>query len=203
MTEQTDFFESLMNGAKDSNESLVKRALADMVQSKSLREKMARGTSCPCCGQKMKIYKYTITGEMARVLMFLYRLFSEYPNCQPVHLESVLRKAFGTRMPRGNKYSLLRHWGLIVRSEKRYSVHLKKEVDGCYSITEKGMRFASGEMQIPKWIYIYDNVCLGVDAEELIDIQNALGKKFTWADFISEDIDFASIMPTGTINAEK
>jgi hypothetical protein len=190
---QIDFFEDLMNGRIAQPGDLVKRALQEKVHIKSLREKMANGTRCPCCGQQMRIYKYCITGEMARVLLFLYRLFSEYPNCQPVHLESVLRKVYGTKMPRGNKHSLLRHWGLIGRSETRYSKHLKQRTGGCYTITEKGIDFSKGNIKIPKWIYVYDNVCLGVSLEESVNIVQTIGQKFSLSDCLSEPVDFSKI----------
>lgn len=189
-SEQTDFLSALNTPATVS----VKGLLRDKVKSAMLRDAMLRGCRCPCCGQRMQLYRRKITAPMARVLIFLCRMYSRFPDCEPVALESVLRRVFKGGLPRGNNHSLLRHWGLIERSERRWSKHQKREAEGCYRITEKGKQFAHAIIKVPKYVYLYDNECYGEDAEETVTIDAVLrGGGFTWHELMNAPVDWSQV----------
>lgn len=135
---------------------------------KLLRE-LPEGTTCPCCGQFAKTYKRKLNSQMARFLIGL------------LHAPTDCGGWAKTRdfLPVGQKASTdgtyLVHWELIER---------KKHHSGVYAITAKGRRFATGQIRVPRHVFLYDGRRLGF-SDDSTSITGALGNQFDYHELMS------------------
>lgn len=121
--------------------------------------------------------------------MLLYGHSLRHPR-EYVHIASFFseRKAV-----RGNDGALLRHWLLIeprdtrvVTSSYTDAQTVGTDPHGMYRITEFGRQFVLGDVEIPKFIYTYNEEVIARSdeasgaLEEWVDIRSCLGKKFDW-----------------------
>lgn len=79
--------------------------------------------------------------------------------------------------------SKLVHWGLI---EPVPNDDPKKHMSGFYTITAAGVAFVEGQSQVPAKIS-YFNYTVYRRSGRLITIQQALGKKFDYAELMGYD----------------
>lgn len=142
------------------------------------RETMAKakekGTSCPCCGQFVKVYRRTINSTMARQLITAHHKHgAAWFHTRDV----VLMDSAGA-----GDFSKLECWGLILR-ESHVQGDDGKRTSGMWKITDKGRDFIAGKTLVPQYAFIYNGDLLelgGVD----IHIQHALGKKFDYREIM-------------------
>jgi hypothetical protein len=131
-----------------------------------LRQRVDEGERCPCCDQFAKVYRRSIHATMARTLVVAYREHG----LDWFHL-STLTKTSG----RGGEESKLRYWGLLEEELERRADGGRS---GWWRVTPIGRQFVTGQIQLPKYVRIYDGRPLGFESSIMIDIRSALGKKF-------------------------
>ncbi len=130
----------------------------------------SKGTICPCCEQRVKVYKRQITSSMALQLITLTKIF----NADFIHVEKCRSdvSASGGTMG-GGEHSRLQLWGLIETSGK-----------GLWRITSDGREFAFGRGTVSKFARIYNNTFLGFDGPQ-VTIQGCLGVRYMLADLLA------------------
>lgn len=113
------------------------------------------GVICPCCTQRAKIYKRSITHEMAEDLIKLAHM--------PTGWHHV--KAMGYKGGSGD-FAKLAYWGLIEERPKDPSVS-KKRTSGEWRITEKGTDFVLGTIKVKLYAHMYNKTVLAYSGEEV------------------------------------
>lgn len=140
-----------------------------------LRANWEAGIKCPCCGQLVKKYSYSLNAGIAEVLIKMYRNGSFA--WAWVHVNKEIRPASG------GYFSLAKWWGLI---EQQSNDDPAKRGSGLWRLTMKGMRFVRSEITLPKYAEIFDQHLLGFSGKE-ITIREALGTKFNYQDLMNEE----------------
>jgi hypothetical protein len=137
-----------------------------------LRENFEKGTECPCCGQFVKLYKRKFGSVMARTLIRLYNMPTTYN-----HVKDIVKGISDTGT---NDFSKMKYWGLI---EEMPNDDSGKKNSGYWMITEKGEKFALGQISIPSHAFVYNSMLQGFSNTQTNIIQ-ALGKKFDYAELM-------------------
>lgn len=151
---------------------------AENALSASKRETMAKarekGTSCPCCGQFVKVYRRTINSTMARQLIKAYQKHGD----QWFHTRDVvLEKSAGA-----GDFSKLECWGLIYRQPHVQGLEGKR-TSGMWKITALGKDFIEGSAVVKQYAYIFNGKLLELDGVD-IHIEHALGKQFDYREIM-------------------
>lgn len=133
------------------------------------------GVRCITCNRYLKEYRRNINSAMARQLMALSKF--EFGNF--IHINEILIKA----KMNGSQIALLRHWGLVLQKPKTDE---DKRTSGFWAITQKGLNFVQCRVKLPKYISLYQNEITDIHEEELVDILDVLGKKFSYTDLMSK-----------------
>lgn len=131
------------------------------------------GVSCPCCGQKVKIYKRTINHSIAAMLIKLYkltRLTNDYVHIKDLYLDG----------RRGSDFGILKHRGLITQKDNDDP---KKKTSGYWRLTAKGQRFVEGREVQQKYISLYNNHFYGYSGP-YISIVDCLGEYFDYRELM-------------------
>jgi len=141
-----------------------------------IREHFHEGVDCPCCGQKVKLYKRKLNSSMAYVLILLYKWWEKNGEAGvhvPSHLNDLELPPGVAAAIRGD-WAKLRHWGLIESAIPQLSAN------GHWRITEMGRYFVTGECMAKKYIYIFNKRVIVPENQdlEMITIEQALGDRF-------------------------
>jgi len=134
-----------------------------------LKQLGLRPADCPCCGQMAKHYRRSIHRKMAVALAFLYREDQKRPG-DWVNV----REIYGPGL--SGDYAKLRHWGLIEPKDTRTKT---VNSSGFWKITETGKNFVRNGAAIPKYAFVFDNVCLKTEGPPITFFECA-GKKFDY-----------------------
>lgn len=172
------------------------------------------GTMCPCCGQLAKVYRRKLNASMALSLVWIYQYFEEeeaaHGSAEVARGSAEAEEAARGSAARGdvaavrsdiwlhvpsyliehkvnanNDVGLLRHWGLLLpRGDERDD---GGKHSGYYRITDRGRAFVRGEVDVEKYIYLYDQKLLPqpLGDRERTTIQEALGDKFNFRELMS------------------
>lgn len=130
------------------------------------------GCTCPCCGQKVKMYSRKMNGVIARALVEFYKAHEGgFDWLQPLRDLDFLRSTGGS-----GDYAKARFWGLI----ENHMVYEngKHTSTGEWRLTEKGKEFVEGKVRVPKYAYVYNNKCTGLSDSDSVSVIEALGEKF-------------------------
>ena len=141
------------------------------------------GAECPCCGQLAKVYRRSITGSMAYVLILIDRHFQTETDW--LHVPTYLgRVAGGTAATRGGDWAKLVHWGLLVECDAVRDDGSDRA--GYYKITDLGKQFVRGDVRVPKYVYLYDGARMVRSASEdpVVSIRDALKETFNYDDLM-------------------
>lgn len=133
------------------------------------------GCSCPACGQLSRVYMRKLNAGMAASLCWLVRTAG--PGLSWVHVNKDAPKW----VVRSRELAKLAHWGLLVDKKNKDT---KKRTSGLWKPTLTGVDFAYDRIEIPKYVYLYDNTVMGISPETVV-IQDALGDKFDYGDLMS------------------
>lgn len=122
-----------------------------------------KGTTCPCCGQHVQVYRRTIYRRMAKTIVWLvaqYRTSQDWIDFKdgPIF--------------RGGDNAKLLYWHLIVAHPER---------DNFYKPTQIAEKFVSRTLSIPKYAYVYNGVVKGFGHERVF-INDCLEKDFDLAE---------------------
>jgi len=123
------------------------------------------GGTCPCCTQFVKVYRRSIHASEARALI----LAESAHGGEWFHVPT-----FADCARLGGSWAMLRRWGLI---EENTAPRDDGGRAGYWRITAEGRAFVRGEIKVPKYAQIFDNVLLGHIGEP-VSIDDALGSKF-------------------------
>ena len=131
------------------------------------------GCTCPCCGQKAKVWKKTIISTSAADLIRLVNMYQG----TALHYDQ-----FAT-VKKDRNFSQLVLRGLIKAEDNDDS---SKRSSGMWHPTERGIRFARGEIRIQKYVLTYNNKKIGVEGA-YVRIEDVLGKKFNYEELIDDN----------------
>ena len=147
-----------------------------------LRDNFIKGIECPCCGQFVKKYPRKLNAQMARGLISLYHLSKN--KTYPIHIHQI----FNNRHPAD--FAKLKYWKLIKEGKNEDS---DKRTSGKWFITYKGIQFIKGEIQIPKYVDLYNDKALGFSTE-MTTIKDALGNKFDYAELMGRELPLPKVV---------
>lgn len=144
-----------------------------------LRKNWHKGTNCPCCSQKVKLWKYQIHSTMATVLIELYHMT---PNEYHHHddLWRIVKDKFNFQAVHCGDFSKLALWGLIEPMPKDYDSN--KKATGNWKITEKGKMFVENKIKVSKVLFVFNGKIWGEEGE--VYILDTLRKKFDYKNMI-------------------
>lgn len=141
-----------------------------------LYEDMEKGTSCPCCGQFVKLYKRPLTSSMAYGLILMYKLKLEW-----IHIEDYFKSLPHLPSSIRGDVAKLKYWGLL---EARMGLRPDgSKRNGYYRVTPKGKEFVEGKTVVPSHVKLYNNKFLGFD-NDYVSIKQSLGKKFNYGELM-------------------
>jgi hypothetical protein len=129
-----------------------------------LRGEVDRGAKCPCCTQYARVYRRKITASQAAALIRFWRTYGTAWG----HLATV---------DKSREASKLSYWKLIEQESQRREDGGRS---GWWRITVEGLRFIRNQETVPKYIRIYNDRLLGVDAVQRVSISDVLGTRFDY-----------------------
>jgi hypothetical protein len=155
--------------SKITNMHLVKDAKQFVAENRD------EGTTCPCCGQFVKVYQRGIHSLMAKNLLQLYKITRE--DGDGYYHVNDFAKPFG-----GGDFAKLRFWGLIDQETDDFDP--SKRTSGKWRITEKGKLFCQNEYSVPKKIIFLNGKPVD-QLSEYTTIVECLGKKFDYQEMMN------------------
>lgn len=147
-----------------------------------LVENFDKGAPCPLCKQFVKRYRRKLNSSMARALIAIYH-YHRANGPAAFDVATYLRTPHLKLAQSQGDWAKLQYWGLIVQKPGLRSDGSWR--NGMWSITERGERFARGEIRVPKHIYMYNGDALASSHDDkTTSIQEALGEKFNYAELM-------------------
>ena len=136
------------------------------------------GTTCPCCGQRCKIYKRKLNHQMARFLIWMVRSYEQ--NIRWIHVREfpLIQNRRG-----GGDYGKLLYWRLI--QQKCNTKPQYKSTSGLWMPTFKGTQFVYKKICVPDAVYVYDNIPQYFSLNG-IDIAEALNGVYDYEKLMAE-----------------
>ena len=139
-----------------------------------IRDNFQEGSSCPCCGQFVKLYKRKLTSGMAKALINLYYASSRSTK-RYIHITDLGHL-------NGGEFAQLQRWGLIVEQPNEDE---EKRTSGMWAITYDGMSFVEKLRTVPSHVYTYNGKTIKFSVKET-NIEQALGNKFHYTELMSK-----------------
>lgn len=136
-----------------------------------LRKDVYEGVKCPLCTQHAQVYRWSLYGTAARVLIKLYRAGGVIDF---VHSNTV--KVAGN----GGDCTRLAFWGLVEQEKARRADGGRS---GFWRVTEGGESFVLNRKPIPKYAYVYNGRVLRIEGPP-VTVYDALGKKFDYSELM-------------------
>jgi len=124
----------------------------------------ANGTTCPCCDQHVKLYRWSL--QCGMVLAMVYLVNKSLPDYDWVHMNS---KDVPSGVKESRSFPKLVHWNLIEPKPKQR---------GWWRPTQRTFDFLRGA-PVPRRIYVYNDKCVDI-SEELCTVHDAYGEKFDY-----------------------
>jgi len=158
--------------------------LESLTRSKQRAEMLANaddGTHCPTCNRFIKRYKRKLNSGMCRTLIWLYH-YQRETGQRWVKVADVAP----TYVLRTNEISRLAVWNLA--KEKSISDDEDKRTSGLYRITNDGMDFVEGKLDVPSHVLLMSNKVERF-SETTTNIRRALGSKFSYNELMGYDVE--------------
>lgn len=153
-----------------------------------LRERVEKGTACPCCHQYAKLYKRPLNKSMAFVLLLIARYFEGALPQEWLHVPSYIAEVVGDNPRRAaavrGDWAKLKLWGLI--EEKPGERADGSPRVGYYRMTPLGRQFVARKVKVPSHVFIYNAEALQRVVEETVTIDDALGREFSYNEIMGE-----------------
>ena len=122
-----------------------------------------KGAICSCCGSKVKLYKRTITYEMAICILYMLKFYRHSEKA--VDFQYYTKEDFFEELIYSNNeyvlsnFTKLKYWDIIApmptgKKNKQGKIIYKK---GYFALTENGVKFAQREIGLPKFAYVYND----------------------------------------------
>jgi hypothetical protein len=153
-----------------------------------LRARFKKGATCPCCSQHVKCYRRPMNKSMAYVLLLMSCYFRGDQVEEWLHVPSYIAEMVADHPRRAaavrGDWAKLKYWGLIeekpeVRDDGSPRV-------GYWKLTPLGRQFVARQVKVPSHVYIYNGDPLRRVVDELITIDEALGKEFNYDEIMRE-----------------
>jgi hypothetical protein len=142
------------------------------------------GVTCPCCGQRVKVYRRTITSAMALALILIERRARAHNN-EWFHVPSYLSATTHGAAARGGDWSKLRYWGMLQQlGDVRPDGSTRT---GMWRMTDMGVDFVHERISVPKVVLVYNQTLLGHDSAQWVTIREALTAPFNYDELIGGD----------------
>ena len=140
-----------------------------------LRDRIEKGTRCPCCNQMAKIYQRRINAGMAYGLCLFFRAHGATDAYVHVPSQTELSRL-------GGDWAKLALWGLV--EERPSDDPGLGPHGGWWRLTKLGARFVAGQCRVPAFVYVYDGAVMSRSKDKTVSIHEALGAKFSWKELM-------------------
>ena len=128
------------------------------------------GEDCPCCGQRVQVYRRALSAKMAHFLILFAQLHTPETAWQPISVVPGVR---------GGDYAKLRFWKLIEQRPLDPGESTRSGTSGQWRLTTVGWKYVLRKAALPSHVFVYDNNYLGpAGPHQTIDV--ALGTKFDY-----------------------
>lgn len=139
------------------------------------------GCTCPCCGQRVKLYKRKIHKGMAVDLIRVYREQRRLGWTEFIHVEKYLQS---TGKSYSHNFALAEFWGLAERS-KAEPEQPAARTGGLWRLTALGREFVAGRMTVPKFVYTFNHRKY-YQSDERVNIRTALTDQLNYDELMNE-----------------
>ena len=150
-----------------------------------LRKRLDEGAQCPCCKQHAKIYRRRLNSGMAASLIAFAKVTLQM-NPKDGWLkvpDDFVNTSTVLKVLKNREYNKLRYWGLLEAHATDQSLEADTPYTGMWRITELGLKFVRGEVEVAESVFVYDNRKMRA-SKALTTIQGALGTKFNYAELM-------------------
>lgn len=140
------------------------------------------GSDCYCCGQKVKLYRISISSSQANVLIrFVKRHLKveEKRRKEQWYSHHTIYNVLETGFP------ALARWELI---ESAPNTDQKKHSSGLWRPTQLGCDFAQGKTTVSKYVYMYNNR-VWARSKMQVNIEKALNHKFDFRELWEAELE--------------
>lgn len=149
------------------------------------KERMAQaGVRCPCCDLFVKVYRRKLNSGIARGLIALAHAHRAQNSSDFIHINDVLNVMVARKwrhpLAPTAQIPLARFWGLV---ETRAPDSPDKHSSGFWRLTESGYGFVYASKTIPKYVMLFNNMCMGLDGD-LVNIDDCLGSGFKYRELM-------------------
>lgn len=144
-----------------------------------LRNGWEKGVDCPCCKQKVRLWKRKINSGMCKGLLLILRI--QGSSNEFIHVPSEFTK-HGVNHG-DTEFSKLFNWGLI--EEKTKDLVDDKKSSGYWRITEKGRQFALNKIKVRKYIYVYNTALYKREDKTETSIVEAIADAFSYEELLN------------------
>jgi len=138
-------------------------------------QNMDTGSSCPCCHQWVRRYRYALNEKNVYFLIQLRRYLHENSK-EYVHIDHLAEYACEA-MKGGTSFSILAWWGLI---EEMPNTDDHKKTSGFWRPTQKGMDWLDGLVKIPQYVYCYNKTITMALTDKMISVKEIPWNKFRY-----------------------
>lgn len=154
-------------------------------------EKAREGIDCPCCGQRVQLYRRKFNAGMAATLIAIWReLIRRERMGKPdrwVHVEhDLVEKGLGPK--RSRDFSVARFWGVIEpKARATRTTGLTACDTGFWTITHLGVQACTHPKRplLRKYVLTFNNEPQGFDGPEISLAQALQGSRFDLADLLA------------------
>lgn len=124
-----------------------------------LRLKAEKGEECPCCKQRVQVYKRKLNKTMVRTLALLAvkqnkQSGPSYIRPGYIHAPTVLKEHAGYAREVGK----LAYWGFVEEGESQTG---DGRHAGMWRVTERGYAFLRGQLAVARYVKVYNGRKLG------------------------------------------
>lgn len=133
-------------------------------------DNLNEGSVCPCCERFGKKYERALYSTIVYQLLKVFRTYGT----EWVHVNQLPRNGQGD-------FAKLRFWGFVEEQPKAEDKDAKNS--GVWRVTRRGIDFLKGRLQVKSHYVVYNRECLELKGN-LIGVQDALGKKFSYRELM-------------------
>lgn len=130
-----------------------------------------RGVTCPCCDQRVQVYRRTIRSAMVRFMTDLLGIAMRTFGTPDVWVSS--SSIEGNHM-RGGDYAKLAYWGLIEKDSD-------PNAPSMWRITSDGLAWLHGEITVARYAYVRDGIPIYFSDDDRLSAHEAVHNKFDLA----------------------
>lgn len=131
--------------------------------------------NCPCCNRFAKVYKRHIHTGIALQLIELYKKGGDK---EYIHASELIAPGLTS----SSDLSKGKYWDLI---ETKPADTDDKKSSGFWKLTQTGIDFVNMDVEIKKYVLIFDDKVIGLDGN-YINISQCLGDKFSYKELMSK-----------------